>query len=350
MTDVNGKSLATPAISAPNMRQPEPRRIASPVSGTARSMRNISIYPHPEMRHTIFQQALTREAMAELGIQFANHPEEAVVLVANRAHLLRDWIQDFAGAKKYLLWTHEPGFWTGNQKWAVIGGQKVRTISLHSGEVFLDNYFYANIRRTDRPLPPPPGNRRLNRTIVCVATANTRSDAPVVARAHGIDLKKIRFELALAGHAQRKVDIYGRGWPPGVSKGESRQGEWVLAKYQILAAYDFNLCFENSLVPYYCSEKIWHAIYCGCLPIYFGQPTLYEDFPRQSVIDYTELGSPEVLFGAVATMTSQEFADRYGRCLEVLQRVLPKGDGARLRAARHAARQMMELAQSKVAA
>ena len=103
----------------------------------------------------------------------------------------------------------------------------------------------------------------------------------------------------------------------GVSRGQSRYGQWSLSKYKILEGYDFNLCFENSLIPYYCSEKIWHAIHCGCLPIYYGQEAIYEDFPQDSFLDYATLGSADALFEAVSRMSLGEFQHRYEQCQRV---------------------------------
>ena len=33
---------------------------------------------------------------------------------------------------------------------------------------------------------------------------------------------------------------------------------------------EFNICPENSEYPGYCTEKIFHALEAGCIPIYWG--------------------------------------------------------------------------------
>jgi Glycosyltransferase family 10 (fucosyltransferase) C-term len=305
-------------------------------------MMSVRVYLHPKVKHTIFQKENTRNVLVRMGIEFVDTPEQASVLIGNYEKLIRDFIDSFGASKRYLLWTHEPNFWTSTEKWATIAGQRVRTMSLHSGEVFFDNYFYASVRPNPAPRPWT-ARRKLNRTMIMVAGAKMRGDPEVVRRANGIDLSKIRYELALAGHSTGQLHVYGRMWPAGVSRGQSRMGQWSLAKYKILEDYDFNVCFENSLVPNYCSEKIWQAIYCGCLPVYYGQDSIYRDFPRDSFLDYARLDDPHALFDAVNRMSCKEFNKRYEKCRRVFQRAFPLGDVAREQAARYAALQIIAL-------
>ncbi|MBL8839364.1 MAG: hypothetical protein JNL66_24115 [Alphaproteobacteria bacterium] len=64
------------------------------------------------------------------------------------------------------------------------------------------------------------------------------------------------------------------------------------SKYDTLAQYRFNLCFENSIFPGYYTEKPLHAWVGGCIPLYFSDPNFVADFnPRAVVnrIDFTTL-------------------------------------------------------------
>jgi hypothetical protein len=302
----------------------------------------VGIYTHPKMSHTIFHDKDTRNVLFRSRVEFVNFPEQADVLIGNRESLIQDFITKFAASKRYLLWTHEPLFWTSAAKWATISGQRVRTMSLHSGDVFLDNCFYASIKlhRVYRSSSP---RKTLNRTVVVVSTAKTQGDPEVTRRADGVDLSKLRYELAMAGHSKRQVHIYGKFWPSGVSRAENRSGYWPRSKYKILEGYDFNLCFENCLVPHYCSEKIWQAVHCGCLPIYFGQQTIYRDFPRDSFLDYTLLNDPDALFDTINRMTCDEFNHRYDNCLAAFQKAYPLGKESRARSATYAALQIIAL-------
>ncbi len=303
---------------------------------------SISIYLHPRMKYTIFQKERTRNVLTSFGIEFVEAPEYGTILVGNYEALIREFVDSFGASKRYLLWTHEPWFWTAPEKWAMIAGQRVRTVSLHSGEIFFDNYYYASINpaAVNRPLTR---RGQLNRTVAMVASAKRQTEVQLARMTNGTELLTLRYDLAMAGYRKGLLDIYGMHWPPNVSRGQSRYGRWSLSKYKILEGYDFNLCFENSLVPYYCSEKIWQAIHCGCLPIYYGQDTIYEDFPRDSFLDYALLGSADALFETVNRMSLGEFHARYEQCLQVFQRTYPMGHLSQDQAARYVALQIIAL-------
>jgi alpha(1,3/1,4) fucosyltransferase len=56
------------------------------------------------------------------------------------------------------------------------------------------------------------------------------------------------------------------------------------SKLEVLSAYRYNICFENSLFPGYYTEKLLHAWAAGCVPIYFSDHLCREDFnPRAFV-------------------------------------------------------------------
>ena len=135
-----------------------------------------------------------------------------------------------------------------------------------------------------------------------------------------IDLYSLRSLIAREGYLQGKVDICGKGWPKEINiVEESRDGFWHQRKMEILKNYHFNLCFENTNIPYYCTEKIWQSIAGGNLPIYYGKGNrIYDDFPRNSFIDYSEFATPNELFSYVDLITLDEFRTRMmraSRCL-----------------------------------
>lgn len=41
-------------------------------------------------------------------------------------------------------------------------------------------------------------------------------------------------------------------------------------KLAVLKQYRFNICPENANAPSYVTEKVWHAIEAGCIPVYWG--------------------------------------------------------------------------------
>lgn len=74
----------------------------------------------------------------------------------------------------------------------------------------------------------------------------------------------------------KKVDIYGKGFLP-IEDGEK-------AKYEILKHYKFSICFENRVQTGYVTEKLFHALTTGTLPIYYGSKM---DFSERCSINMT---------------------------------------------------------------
>lgn len=54
-----------------------------------------------------------------------------------------------------------------------------------------------------------------------------------------------------------------------------------LTKWKTLKEYRYNLVIENSDDEYYISEKIFDALICGCMPIYYGNEKIFEVIPRE---------------------------------------------------------------------
>lgn len=63
--------------------------------------------------------------------------------------------------------------------------------------------------------------------------------------------------------------------------------EWQQAKIKYLRKnnYKFIICFENSSHPGYCTEKLYDAMISNTVPIYWGDPTAYQNFNSRSFIN-----------------------------------------------------------------
>tara|TARA_A100001035_G_scaffold254821_1_gene228970 strand:+ start:226 stop:1146 length:921 start_codon:yes stop_codon:yes gene_type:complete len=63
------------------------------------------------------------------------------------------------------------------------------------------------------------------------------------------------------------------------------------SKIEKMTNFKFNFCPENSLFPGYYTEKCFHAKIAGCIPIYFADYHVHNDFRKESFInmyDYLE--------------------------------------------------------------
>jgi alpha(1,3/1,4) fucosyltransferase len=57
------------------------------------------------------------------------------------------------------------------------------------------------------------------------------------------------------------------------------------SKHAFLRRYRFNLCFENKSLPGYVTEKIVEAMWARCIPIYWGDPAIAEEFNPDSFVN-----------------------------------------------------------------
>ena len=97
--------------------------------------------------------------------------------------------------------------------------------------------------------------------------------------------------------------LYGYGWDQPVHRADratqaavrhANRGEiapGLRAKRSVLSRYRFAICFENTIFPGYLTEKLFDCLLAGCIPIYWGDPTIADQIPPDCYIDYRQFGS-----------------------------------------------------------
>jgi len=104
------------------------------------------------------------------------------------------------------------------------------------------------------------------------------------------------------------IDLYGMGWDgmsyPFVKTSYKGTCE---TKKDVLLGYKFSICFENSLVMGYISEKIFDCFAAGVVPIYYGAPNVQDYIPKECFIDFRDFRSYEELYQLLTTMTEVEY-------------------------------------------
>ncbi len=265
------------------------------------------------------------------GVEFCDEAEADILISSTFKGLLKSLLKH-GDRKRYLIWTLDPRFDTcfEPQRYYPLL-PPVHIFNLYSNS-FEDNTFFfptSTVLMSQLLMPlrnfhdfeQRPQGRRMISLMSCQAGRRWR--LPYEGR--DLDLCNLRTEIAIAAYHEKRIDIHGHGWPKDIAiKGNSpghQNGRNL--NIDILRDYHFNLCFENTNWPYYCSEKIWQAIQGGCLPIYYGEGNrIYDDFPADSFIDYAKLGSPEALFWFLDEMLPSEFLVRYNRCVEAYNHAL----------------------------
>ncbi|HEX3718530.1 MAG TPA: glycosyltransferase family 10 [Verrucomicrobiae bacterium] len=68
-----------------------------------------------------------------------------------------------------------------------------------------------------------------------------------------------------------------------------------LSKLTFLKEYKFNIAFENAAIPGYTTEKLIEPMLVRCLPIYWGNPRVAEEFNPKSFLNYPDFPNEDAL-------------------------------------------------------
>ncbi len=101
---------------------------------------------------------------------------------------------------------------------------------------------------------------------------------------HPATLFNERLALVRSFTAQTPTsfDLFGGGWDQNVfATYRGRVGD----KFEALQKYKFCLCFENTRINGYISEKVFDAFIAGCVPIYKGPANAGEWIPANCFIN-----------------------------------------------------------------
>ena len=263
-------------------------------------------------------------------ISIVNDEKSADVIVGGHRKFLKPYFRKYLNKKKYLLWTQEPRF---DISFKPIRKEFFRLVTCHIMNLYTEDVFVSPLsfhaRLITEKLELLPENFVIpNRTIVgLMSYYKGEKTETIYKNGEDIDLIKIRTRIALAGHKNNCFHVYGKGWPEGVSRENSRSGDWVSRKKDLMKDYYFNLCFENTSTKRYITEKIWDSIANYCLPIYYGKHNgIYDLFPKNSFIDYSDFNTPEALFEFIDQMSNEEYIERMNLCIKVYQSIEEKGE------------------------
>jgi hypothetical protein len=265
-------------------------------------------------RHTVWDST---ESKIDTFFDFTPNLWQADIWVANQEAPLRENLEkalvlNRKKPKACILWTHEPYFSTTTSSKIKLYDCPVYIFNVWNGRALKQNgtFLFQNFP-TSFPLKSQKrSDWRSQGKKTCVLMTYPNSAAPFTQE---------RLSYALSGHEKKGLDIYGKGWPPGYSIENSRDGEWWKSKPGILEKYDYNLALENCIQPHYVSEKLWDSILNGCLPIYCHNGTIYDDFMRHSFLDVRDFRSHEQLWEKIQAMSLSEWNQRYSMCWDAME-------------------------------
>lgn len=308
----------------------------------------IKIYSPPS-GHASAVKRIGKELEEGYNIISTSTPDDANVIITALMEELDPFISHFGGKKGYLIWCDEP-LWSNIFKTFQTRSLElvrddakilVEIMNCFTGDIHLCNSHFLQEQyllsknfitkrvETLRSMEKTPNTRK----IISIMTRRFDNRWVYKTESGVFSLNQLRNEIAELGLLHGVLVPFGDGWPNKTPSSIRDHDDNILwsDKIELLQQFDFNLCFENTYSRYYVTEKIWHSIIAGSLPIYYAGPshTIYQDFPEGSFIDYFQFNSPYQLFEYVTSMSSKEYQDRLKLCFTSLERLVNLDDGKR---------------------
>lgn len=123
--------------------------------------------------------------------------------------------------------------------------------------------------------------------------------------------QRLRLDFLERLRAHVDFDLFGHGFNP------------IDDKWEGLAPYRYSIAFENSVAPYYFTEKIMDCFVAETLPLYFGSSAIRDFFPPESV-EIIDPQDPEVLLRIAAIVNSNLHEQRREAILEAKRLTLER--------------------------
>jgi len=321
-------------------------------------MNPIKLYKPSQTEHYCITDMVSEAILEKFGLEVVDTPEKADVIIASWLKELSPYIQHFGNGKRFLQWNPEP-LWMAFEKSVsfnpvmyVMAEQYGQTVPVHivspaTGDLFTDNYFF--LRSTPEEVEDTLNDKAVfdgsNRKVAAVMTYRNSPQFSYKFSDSFYSINNERCRLALDGMMQGMVDIYGRDWPHGFSKEDSRN-EHTARKPAILKPYHFNLCSENTIAPGYVTEKIWESVANGCLPIYHAgkEHAVYKDFAPNSFIDTALIDDNSQLWAYINSITPREYYKRFQLCYDALVTAMERTRGEYYRGTLGCLRNRLEMA------
>ncbi|WP_281683310.1 glycosyltransferase family 10 domain-containing protein [Zunongwangia profunda] len=290
----------------------------------------IKVYKLDSLKYTPFDENFILNDYLYLSerLKFVEHPKDAkIIITSSEKHIFRN-PSLLLRNKKFLIWTNEPRVSTKQKSFRLFNlFSKIHVMNVYTKSVFVNQVTYQKKRfKSNSPLSLEVNYKKDKQCVALMSFYNGGRNSKLIVNSNNVDLIKLRSEIALYGYKYGFLDIYGKGWPQGISKEDSRNNNWVERKKEILGKYRFNLCFENTIAENYITEKIWDSIENYCLPIYFGGMghSIYKIFPKNGFIDYAEFKTPKELFDYIAQISEVEYNERLQKCIAVYNSFIAK--------------------------
>lgn len=157
-------------------------------------------------------------------------------------------------------------------------------------------------------------DNRLNKIVVINGNHNPKFRKP--------EFYSTRIKAMSSLSKHNIIDLFGKGWSKWYSKQSMWPTYWIyrkklmkiykgecISKYEVLSKYKYCLCFENTAMEGYISEKIFDCFYTGTIPLYLGDPTINKFIPKNCFIDVRNFSNWNDLHEHVRNIDDKQYFD-----------------------------------------
>lgn len=285
---------------------------------------SIKVYLLDDMQHTPFVKIDSVEYFKTHGIEITNKENEADLYVTRffPVNSKKDLLFWRLKHKKIpiLVWTHEPRYNTTQQSFfpSKIYIPSIYIMNCYTNDILVNPWcIYGSWSITHKLNFANTDHFNNHQKNIC--TLGSYRYEPLIINGQNIDLTEYRQAIAIEGYKQGIVDICGPNWPKeyNVILNNRNSTNWHQSKLQFIKDYKFNIALENTLIKNYITEKIWDPISQSVLPIYYGNTSIYNIFPKDSFIDTNNYANINDLLNHIMNLSQNEYLDRLNRCIEV---------------------------------
>lgn len=259
-------------------------------------------------------------------IKFVDDLENADVVAVSTPDSLVKYDEILDKKIPIVFWTNEPRFCSDSRKCYESDGRTILNFNCFTDDVLVDcfQYLWVGSYKSLSSFTQDKLIKKSSSKLVCCLASQHGDGHGFYFKNLDIDLYQKRRRLALALHDSNLCDIVGSGWPEGVAMNFSNEGrgsrgwsDWELEKLNFISNYKFNLAFENTNLENYVTEKFWHPIMAGTLPIYYsGSTNIYKYIPSDSFVDYSLFNDPEEFMCFLKGMSDDEYKERLNKLIE----------------------------------
>ncbi|RZJ95460.1 MAG: hypothetical protein EOO60_00305 [Hymenobacter sp.] len=289
--------------------------------------------------------AAMRLQLAEQGIDLStqdiNPPEESELIISVDEVVFFQTYQRRPGQRVYLMLnepaTYFPEVWK-QENHGVFDRIFTYDYNLADGERYIHHYFAIDLN--DYPPFQSVSEADFNQRKLLVLMAGMFQVTPPLPGSDSLLYTRYQTLLWFGRHLRQQFDFYSRGIGgnfhnfkglgvlqrllPRAFTGRvaelvaTRRRRFIDAlnkgpvppfnKLTVIRSYRFVVCYENTRLAGYISEKIFDCLFAGCVPVYLGEPNIERFIPTGCYIDRRRFATDAELAIFLQQMSYAEYA------------------------------------------